>query len=56
MTRHNLWVTLNGCSKVVCYGLRSEMNDIALLAGVAGDVHVLPDGHEPNEPTPCEQQ
>jgi|LakMenEpi03Aug12_release.lakeMendotaPanAssembly.Ray.scaffolds.fasta_scaffold112335_5 hypothetical protein len=50
MERFNLWVTINEHSKVICWGEQSEMNDIALQAGLPGDVHVLPDGHEPHEP------
>ena len=57
MKRYNLWVTLDGHSKIVCYGPRSEMNDLALLAGITGDIHVMPDGDEPYCPsTTCEQQ
>jgi hypothetical protein len=47
MERFNLWVTINKHSKVVCFGEQSELNDIALHAGIKGDVHVLPDTHEP---------
>lgn len=48
--RHNLWLTIKDHSKIICYGTRSDMNDVALLAGIEGSVHVLPDGLEPNEP------
>lgn len=51
MTRYNLWVTIDDHSKVVCFGPLSEMNDLALQAGIRGDVCVLPDGDEP-EPIP----
>jgi len=51
MERFNLWITLGNHSKIVCYGSQSDMNKIALSANLAGDVHVLPDGDEPNSPT-----
>lgn len=51
MNRYNLWVTIDDHSKVMCYGSLSEMNDLAFdgffLSSVGGDVHVLPDGDEP---------
>ena len=50
--RFNLWVTINKHSKVVCFGEQSELNDIVLHAGIEGDVHVLPDTHEPVSPIP----
>ena len=52
MERFNLWLTIDKHSKVLCFGEQSEMNDIALqcFAGMSVNVHVLPDGHEPNEP------
>jgi len=49
--RYNLWVTDSGGSRVICHGEQSEMNDLAMLAGIEGDVHVLPDTEEPN-PSP----
>lgn len=49
--RHNLWIVSPEGSRVLCHGSRSEMNDIAILAGIPGEVHVLPDGEEPNCPT-----
>lgn len=55
MERYNLWVTEGDHSRVICFGDRSEMNTIALLTQLPGDVHVLPDGDEPNNPIPpCE--
>ena len=48
--RFNLWVTFDRHSKVICFGEHSDMNDLALQAGLPGDVRVLPDGEEP-----CEQ-
>lgn len=60
MERFNLWVTLNGHSKVVCYGSLCDLNTIAIAAGLPGDIHVLPDGQEPNQPATlplqCEPQ
>lgn len=45
--RFNLWLTIGDHSKIICYGSRSDMNILALSAGIGGDVHVLPDGTEP---------
>lgn len=42
-----LWVVDSGDPFPVCYGTQSEMNDIALGAGIAGDVYVLPRGQRP---------
>jgi hypothetical protein len=52
MERFNLWLTIDKHSKVLCFGEQSEMNSIALtcFAGMSVNVHVLPDGREPNEP------
>lgn len=50
--RFNLWLTTGDHSRVICYGSRSDMNSIAILAGIDGDVHVLPDGAEPFDPLP----
>jgi hypothetical protein len=49
MERFNLWLTIDQHSKVLCFGPQCEMNDIALhcFAGMGVNVHVLPDGHEP---------
>lgn len=55
MDRFNLWVTTDH-SKIICYGSQCDMNSIALTARLPGNVHVLPDGHEPNQPAtlpPC---
>lgn len=53
--RYNLWVTDTTGSRVICYGEQGEMNDLATLAGIEGDVYVLPDTEEPNFPAfaPC---
>lgn len=50
MTRFNLWVTHDDGHSIICYGDQGTMNDIALLAGIEGDVYVLPDGREPGDP------
>jgi hypothetical protein len=50
MQRYNLWVIDTDGSKIICHGERGEMNDIAILAGIPGEVHVLPDTEEPNHP------
>ena len=42
-----LWVVDSGDPFPVCCGTQSEMNDIALGAGIAGDVYVLPRGQDP---------
>jgi hypothetical protein len=49
MERFNLWLTIDQHSKVLCFGPQCEMNDIALhcFAGMGVNVHVLPDGYEP---------
>jgi hypothetical protein len=47
MERFNLWVVSPDHAKVICYGQQCEMNDLALTAGLPGDVPVLPDGDEP---------
>jgi len=55
MKRYNLWLTIAGCSKVICYGRQEEMNDLALGSGKLADygqVHVLPDGLEPDDVLP----
>lgn len=53
--RFNLWIDVGDCRKVVCYGSRGEMNDLALsLTGVPGDVHVLPDCDEPGDTRNCQ--
>lgn len=49
MERYNLWVVFPDYSKIICYGRQCEMNDLALTAGLPGDVYVLPDGDEPNQ-------
>lgn len=47
-TRYNLWLTLNGHSKVLCWGTQGEMNDlVGAFAGIDGDIHILPDQEEP---------
>ena len=48
--RFNLWIITGKEAAIVCYGSRSEMNDIALSAGIPASIHVLPDGCEPFEP------
>ena len=48
--RFNLWIITGKQAAIACYGSRSEMNDIALSAGIPASVHVLPDGCEPFEP------
>jgi len=57
MERFNLWLTIDQHSKVLCFGPQCEMNDIALhcFAGMSVNVHVLPDGHEP-EPLTTSQE
>ena len=52
--RFNLWATSEDSEgpfvKIICYGSQSEMNDLAISAGISGNVYVLPDGKEPCEP------
>ena len=52
--RFNLWVTAGASASIVCYGSLSEMNDLAIAAGITENVHVLPDGADsPVEAPQC---
>lgn len=51
--RYNLWVVNSDGATVICWGSQSEMNDLALLSGIEGDVYVLPDGNEPSSLPSC---
>lgn len=51
--RYNLWVVNSERALAICWGSQSEMNDLALLAGIEENVHVLPDGEEPQSLTSC---
>lgn len=45
--RFILWVIDPTDPVAVCCGTQDEMNAIALGAGIAGDVYVLPEGQRP---------
>lgn len=45
--RFILWVIDSTDPVAVCRGTQDEMNAIALGAGIAGDVYVLPEGQRP---------
>jgi hypothetical protein len=52
--RFNLWVTTGTDASIVCYGSFSEINDLAIAAGITENVHVLPDGADsPVEAPQC---
>jgi hypothetical protein len=42
--RFNLWVAAGNQASIICYGSLSEMNDLAIAAGITENVYVLPDG------------
>jgi hypothetical protein len=58
MERFNLWVVNGDDERVVCYGDQCDMNSLAVSAGLPGDVYVLPDGLQPNQPQtfPCQSE
>lgn len=49
-SRFNLWVTIEDCSKVICFGTWAELIELVqpVLDGSIRAVHVLPDGEEPD--------
>ena len=49
-SRFNLWVTIEDCSKVICFGPWAELIELVppVLDEPIRAVHVLPDGEEPD--------